>query len=223
MAKKLPALGRRYAFDPRDQQFPLRAVVAPAQTVADIKIKYWPGLDYWGNQGQVSACCGYSAVHLLHSSPITYRKQIPVYDPVSLYREAQKVDEWPGEDYEGTSVRAVMKVLQDAGFIESYHWAVSLLALRTAVKSSPVVVGTNWYEDMFFPDKKGKIKIGGSIAGGHAYLIDGINENTETFRIKNSWGRSWGRRGYAYISFENMQQLMSEEGEICLAIEKKKV
>lgn len=222
-SRKVHTLGRLIAHDVRDLKYPLRAVIAPAQTVADVKVKYWPGNDYWGNQGDVSACCGFSAVHLLHSSPITYKKKIPVYNPIDLYLEAQKVDEWEGENYEGTSVRAVMKVLQAAGYIESYHWASSLLALRTAVKSSPVVCGTGWYEDMFFPDKSGKIKIGGSLAGGHAYLIDGINENKEIFRIKNSWGRSWGRKGYAYISFEDMQRLMSEEGEICLAIEKKAV
>ena len=37
------------------------------------------------------------------------------YDGFWLYHEAQKVDEWPGEDYEGTSVRAGLDILRVRG------------------------------------------------------------------------------------------------------------
>jgi hypothetical protein len=37
------------------------------------------------------------------------------WDFFSLYREAQKIDEWPGENYSGTSVRAAMDFLRDKG------------------------------------------------------------------------------------------------------------
>ena len=55
--------------------------------------------------------------------------------------------------------------------------------------------------------------------GGHAYVINGIDTKKQLFRIKNSWGRNWGVKGSAYISFANMQRLIRENGEICLAVE----
>jgi len=46
-------------------------------------------------------------------------------------------------------------------------------------------------------------------------------QKKQLFRIKNSWGRSWGVKGSAFISFANMQRLINENGEICLAVENK--
>jgi C1A family cysteine protease len=83
----------------------------------------------------------------------------------------------------------------------------------------PVVVGTNWYYNMFFPNKLGVISATGKLAGGHAYLINGVDTVKKQFRIKNSWGRRWGQLGHAYISFDDMKKLISQNGEVCLAIE----
>ncbi len=41
-----------------------------------------------------------------------------LYDGFWLYHEAQKVDEWPGEDYDGTSVRAGLDILRKRGHCE---------------------------------------------------------------------------------------------------------
>ena len=72
---------------------------------------------------------------------------------------------------------------------------------------------------MFYPDRNGTIRIGGKLAGGHAYVINGVDTRTKLFRIKNSWGRTWGQQGHAYISFTDMTRLINERGEICLAVE----
>ena len=84
----------------------------------------------------------------------------------------------------------------------------------------PVVVGTYWYRGMFKPDRNGIIRPTGGIVGGHAYVINGVDKSKKLFRIKNSWGKNWGINGHAYISFADMEKLMKQNGEICIAIEK---
>jgi hypothetical protein len=69
-------------------------------------------LDAWWNfydQGQEGACVGFGVTRL--ASQLN-RKE---YDAPWLYHEAQKVDEFPGEDYEGTTVRAGLDVLRKVG------------------------------------------------------------------------------------------------------------
>ena len=74
---------------------------------------------------------------------------------------------------------------------------------------------------MFYPNIAGLIKVKGSIEGGHAYVINGVDVNNKLFRIKNSWGKNWGKNGFAFISFNDMNKLIKKQGEICIAVENK--
>ncbi len=156
----------------------------------------------------------------MEDGPIEQSGTPPIIPPVLIYKEAQKLDEWPGENYDGTSVRGAVKYLQKVGKVKNYYWAYDLNTLvNTVLTLGPVVVGTNWYTGMFYPDKNGIIKLFGGLAGGHAYVLNGVDTTKKMFRIKNSWGRLWGQKGHAYISFRDMERLIKEQGEICLAKE----
>lgn len=214
----MPGFGRLAQPDARDASFPMRALLEAAPTTRTSRAWYANG--WWGDQGPTSMCVAYAWTHWLEDGPVSQKGVPPVVYPVALYREAQLVDEWPGEGYDGTSVRAGAKVLQSQGFISSYHWAASLDDIVNAVLTlGPVVMGTNWYSGMMTPDAKGLIRPVGSIVGGHAWVIDGINTKTRLARVKNSWGRGWGKRGFAYLDFAAVAQLLAEDGEACLAIE----
>mgnify|MGYP006891290300 CR=1 FL=1 len=77
------------------------------------------------------------------------------FDTTFLYNEAQKIDQWPGEDYDGTSVRAGAAVLKSKGYISGYNWAWDVETVVNALLTlGPVVVGTWWTYDMFFPNEK---------------------------------------------------------------------
>lgn len=216
-------LGRIPAPDPRDAaflmeaRFPQLAVVAPSRTS-----RYWGANGWWGDQGQTSMCVGYGWAHAIEDGPLTHTGTAPIVDPAWIYANAQNVDEFPGPPpaYDGTSVRAGAKVLQDLGYIASYHWAFDLATVVEAVlQLGPVVMGTDWYDGMFTPDVNGTIKATGSIAGGHCYLLDGANVKSRVFRLKNSWGRHWGNHGFAWIGFDDVAKLLAAQGESCIYVE----
>lgn len=211
-------LGRQISVDVRDKNYLIKDKITI--TPKKITSKYWDQNEWWGNQGNSPQCVGFSWAHWIEDGPIKHGGIPPIISPTLIYKEAQKIDEWPGENYDGTSVRAGAKYLQKTKKISNYYWAYDINTLvNTLLNVGPVVVGTYWYLRMFYPDKNGLIRIGGLIVGGHAYVINGIDTNKKLFRIKNSWGRGWGLQGNAYISFTDMERLIKMNGEICLATE----
>ena len=213
-------LGRQMSIDIRDRNYLIKDKVKV--TPKKITSKYWADNEWWGDQGKTPQCVGYAWAHWIEDGPVTHGGIAPIISPTLIYNEAQKIDEWPGENYDGTSVRAGAKYLKNTNKINSYYWAYDINTLiNTVLNIGPVVVGTYWYLRMFYPDRSGLIRIGGPIVGGHAYVINGIDTNKKLFRIKNSWGRRWGINGSAYISFNDMSRLIMMNGEICLASENK--
>lgn len=117
-----------------------------------------------------------------------------------------------------TTVRAGAKVLQDMGMLSEYHWAFDAEDVITAVLTlGPVVMGTDWYAAMNYPSATGLIKLDGSKVGEHAYLINGVDLEKGTVRIKNCWGKTWGKGGYAHLAVESLEKLMWENGDGCYA------
>jgi hypothetical protein len=212
-------LGRIYSVDTRDLNF-LISDRLPITVPRQMTSRYWQSNVWSGDQGRTPMCVGYAWAHWIEDGPITHKGPKPVIPPQLIYSEAQKIDEWPGEGYDGTSVRAGAKYLKNTGKIGSYYWAFDVNTLiNTILNVGPVVVGTNWYYGMFFPNRTARISISGPVVGGHAYVINGIDTRTRMFRLKNSWGLRWGIMGHAYISFDDMSRLILERGEICLAKE----
>lgn len=213
-------LGRLIVPDERDKGFPMSSVLRPQEPGR--KYRYWWPSGWWGDQGWTPHCVAYSWLHFVEDGPITHpqTKGISVMPPEQLYSEAQLVDTWPGEDYDGTSVRAGADRLRHHGYIKSYWWAWDVdTVVEALLTTGPVVVGTYWHNNMFYPDDDGMVTTGGGLSGGHAYLLNGVNIEKGVIRIKNSWGRQWGKNGYAYISIEDMGSLIDNYGEACIANE----
>lgn len=217
-------LGRRFAPDDRDQEHLIRKKFAlPSLRHLPETKRHWSH-GWRGDQKDTPSCVGFSIVHKLHAGPITQIKRgnraRPVVDPIrDIYEPAQRIDEWPGENYDGTSVRAGMKIAQQLGFIESYAWAFALEDMIRTLALEPVVVGINWYWDMWEPDKRGRVKLGGPLMGGHAICAIGYSMKREEVDLLQSYGPKYGVNGVIRIGFEDMRRLIAEDGEICLAVE----
>lgn len=211
-------LNRQHSLDERDLAYPVAKLMAKAPPVKKPMIKLWESDGWWGDQGDSPECVGYAWAHWLDDRSFNKKVVHPILPPSLIYNEAKKLDEWPGENYEGTSVRGGVKALKVKGKVSFYHWGFTLDSLiNTVLYLGPVVVGTSWYQNMFYPNKLGIIRATGVNAGGHAYVVNGVDLTKKLFRIKNSWGRDWGQQGHAWISFSDMSRLIREQGELCYA------
>lgn len=216
-----PRLGRIAQFDERSRAFPIRLLVEAKKPRS-----YTWRCNTWLDQGQEGACVGFSWSHELAARPV--EQAVDAAYARRLYHEAQKIDEWPGGSYpgarpvyEGTSVLAGAKVLSKWGRIPEYRWAFGLQDLILAVGyTGPAVIGVNWYERMFAPGSDGFLRVGGAVAGGHAIAVIGVSVPRRAFRLHNSWGKSWGDQGRAWLSWDDMERLLHEQGDACVPVKR---
>jgi hypothetical protein len=80
----------------------------------------------------------------------------------------------------------------------------------------PVMVGTTWLEQMFYPDSRGRLTVAGQVAGGHEYLING--KSGSWLRVMNSWGSTWGQDGMAWIKVADLARLLDDQGDATVPI-----
>jgi hypothetical protein len=206
-------LDRKPSYDERSRAFPIRTVVG-----AKAPRSYTWSVGKVLDQGSEGACVGFGWSHELLARPAIVAG-VSDASALALYHEAKHLDEWEGDDYEGTSVLAGAKVVRAAGFMESYHWAFSLEEIVLAVGyRGPVVMGTNWWSSMWDTDINGWFPAGisGDKVGGHCWLAHSVHVGRKEFLCRNSWGVDWGFYGDFRLTYEQMGQLLHDDGEACL-------
>lgn len=106
----------------------------------------------------------------------------------------------------------------DAAFAEAAnHKATTYYALeqtayelkRCLANGFPFLFGVTVYDSFMSEDaaRTGIIPMPGdneSVEGGHALLCVGYDDATQLFKFKNSWGDSWGDKGYGYLPYAYM-------------------
>ena len=200
-------------FDERSRNYPITAIIKEA-----VPRSYTWRCRYWLDQGSEGACTGFAVTHEAGGRPVEV-PDLTEDDARQVYHRAQQLDEWPGENYEGSSVLGAIKAGTERGWYKEYRWAFGVADLALAVsRHGPAVLGINWYEGMFDPGPDGFIKVSGEIAGGHAILCHGYNVKGDYFKLHNSWGKGWGQNGECKISYYDMRRLLTEQGEACIPV-----
>jgi hypothetical protein len=223
-------LGRLKASDERDRRYAMRATVFEQPERIPPKPRKRPyNLGPTLDQGRTSQCVGYSSRDKLASAPFMVKTGVGL-TPYEIYQGAQERDEWPGENYEGTSVRGAFKFLQETKYIKSYVWAQGVTDGEQFIRGGygTIIVGTIWKNSMFRPKWDGFLQVDrrGSDAGGHAYhWFWCVPEKREAW-FKNSWGAAFGitlnnRPGCFKLSYDDLDWLLAEDGEAGAGIEVK--
>lgn len=212
------ALGRRIEHDPQSKQYPARRATRPRTVVWDHKA---PVLD----QGDLGSCTGNALAQCLNTTKFVRSRPQRRYLDESyarlLYAKATALDDipgqWPANDT-GSSGLAVAKAGVALGYLARYEHAFGFDHFAAAIALQPVIVGTNWYDDMFDPDSRGWVHPTGGMAGGHEYLAIGINHRERYVRFINSWSDQWGVRGHFRMTFDDFASLLSEDGDVTVPI-----
>lgn len=197
------AFGRLPSIDIRDVAFSAARLLRDNNRMDDQPLRR---RRIWGltsralplDQGRSPSCVGYSWATLLVAGPVRNVTAAGVAQQLGdkLYRRAQDLDEWPGNSYDGTSVRAGAKAATELGFITGYHWSFDIwTTLVWVINNGPCIFGTVFPDSLCFPQynngtarAKGvtssaipwiPLEISGPSLGahasGHAYCIVGAD------------------------------------------------
>jgi hypothetical protein len=215
-----PRLDRCVHFDERSRNFPIRALI-PA--VAKPRGYTW-SVGVQLDQGHEGACTGFAVAHEAAARPVV----VPNIDNAlarKIYYRARQLDEWEGEDYEGSSVLAAVKAGQEAGLYGEYRWAFGLDDLILAVGyKGPAILGIPWYTGMMRPDSEGFLRVSGIVEGGHAILTNRVSVRRSVrarqrfFELYNSWGGEANGK----VTDADMDRLLHERGEACIPVKRTK-
>jgi C1A family cysteine protease len=206
--------------DPESRRF---GIVREVEDVPTKAIWHIPGkvLD----QGSEGACVGHGITAEATSSPVRVRLADPQATAFDAYEWCRRNDEYPGEQYDGTSTNAGMKYGREHGWWEGYRWCFSMDDVKRALTVGPVVIGINWYADMYETDPNGLVRVGGQLVGGHCLLVNGWSPNLqrrgwgEVYRWRNSWGRTYGVNAHGWIKAADLTRLLiTERGEAAVPV-----
>jgi hypothetical protein len=187
------------------------------------------------DQGQEGACVGFAWVQEALTAPVKVvlslvRALLPLglagkpgnYIAQWVYKQAQKIDEFPGEAYSGTSVNAGAKIMRKLGLVKEWRWCFSVDEIVQALMRGPVVLGIPWHEGMY-EAPNGILSVTGPKVGGHAIVARAYSQAGNVFPdeaaigLFNSWG-NWGDKGCAWIRVSELKTLLADQGEACVPI-----
>jgi len=227
-------------FDPRSLNYRVAAGVTKMPTTGRIW-DHGPVLD----QGAEGACVGFACAGVVAAAPSS-RSGVTDDYARRWFRRAQLLDEWPGEQYPGTSVLAGCLVGRERKLWTGFRWAKNPAELATGILDEnlgPALIGVQWSEQLYDVPASGAVdpdveldpELGHAVElfgyvpaspadGGQLQgqlmelgLWDAVDQLKEpSFLLLNSWNDSWGAGGRAVVPASLVQRWFRTRGEFAL-------
>lgn len=223
--------GRVKLHDPRSKNYALAAKPVPGLSVRHNMNA--PHVD----QFYLGGCVGFSATNGLNTvyarkSRLQFNRKVPIGsggytylgndDGIRNYHEATLRDPFRGSyppDDTGSSAIGLMKWWKEIGVIAGYDWTFTFDAFLAALQKQPVLLGTNWYDDMMSTDHDGMVRSSlQGTPGGHEYLANELVWDLKQIGFEQSWGQNPpGFSSTFYMSWDLVENLLIHQGGDCVA------
>lgn len=206
---------RQDSIDFRDQFYNPDPIPLPDQVLPD------PGLINPLDQGQEGACTGFGLAAVINYLNLKEGKKKPVSARM-LYEMAKRHDQWPGEDYDGSSCRGAVKGWHKYGVCQQDDWPYDEdnpgfltqerlesaqetpcgvyyrlrkepNAIRTALKlCGAVYASAHVHAGWDLLEGEHEIAYGPASERDGAHAFAIVGYDKEGFLVQNSWGKDWG-------------------------------
>lgn len=222
-------LGRVPAPDQQHVALHAFSTTAPAAVDVEVNLKR-PTLSLY-DQGQTPRCVGYSV-----SKAMNWFNKYQ-FDADWLYERCKEIDGDPAGD--GTNARFACDVLRTKGHwrvyqgkdvkagpllkhgIASNSWATRVDDIRAVFSRAtpqPVLIGIDWMQAWFAPEKRGADywlqPIAGSPVGGHEIGIWACSDQRQAFGLSNTWGSLYP--DLVWLPYATMEQLFALGADACV-------
>jgi hypothetical protein len=225
-----PTLSWRSRHDVRSRSYGVRPTLRGSVAWQEVTLPLGPVLD----QGAEGACFGYAAAAainamrlagLLEGAPLAAEDApdlLDADDARELYGLAQRRDERPGEDYDGTSVTGGMAAVVEEQLAGGYLWSFGTrdIAQTLLHRRGAVIVGVPWLSGMYDTGPGGLVQLDGDDSGlGHCLAVVGLRvkgpqgQPGPFFVWQNSWGTGYGDGGLGYVHHRDLAALLHAAGE----------
>ncbi len=211
--------GAKIHFDDRSRNYGVAEVISDRfEIVHATKVWDIPDKDVPLNQGREGACAGFSLSTELAASPVNV--DVNNAFAMELYQAARRIDAAAGRHWEsGASILAgVLALKNDYKLITEFRWAFGIEQVIDAIiAKGPVVLGVNWYFDMYRPNANNVIEVSGELKGRHAITAIGyLHKDGGYLALMNTWGSTYGANGVGYLKVADSARLLADDGEACI-------
>lgn len=222
-------LGRIQQHDPASRGF---AIPRQGATLRDVTHAHH-GIP--SNQRNAGACTAFTCGDMLMTWPLWRHGDVWDDDrDFRLYGRITALDDFPGawtfvrivdeftvegsgEDTGSSSV-GMWRALKEAGTVDRVEWAFGLDHALEAIMRAPLAVGIPWRSAMFDITSEGQVKYTGDVVGGHEIMFGRMRVAQRRLWFLNHWldqdGTPWGVKGWAWMSFDDFGQALSEGGDV---------